>query len=527
MRRWNGWGEETRADILPAKAAAFLAGKMGPPTPPRDATLADVLERVPPSRVPESPLFGTHPEARVRHARGQSLPDWVALRSGRIGPLPEAVARPSGGEEVRALFSLAREHGLLLVPWGGGTSVAGHLTPEGETPFVSVDLARLSGLGKLDTTSGLATFGGGTFGPDLERVLAGQGLTLGHYPQSFEYSTLGGWVATRSCGQESEGFGRIEDLFAGGTLEAPSGTLELPPFPASAAGPDLRHVVLGSEGRMGIVTEAVVRVRPVPPCVSTVAAMLPDWRSGLEAARDIAQAHVPLSMLRLSNAVETETMLLLAGEKAAVRALRAYLGMRGLREGRALLLLGASGTLAHVREARGEALELVRARGGVALGTPLGAHWRKHRFDAPYLRNALWDAGWGVDTLETAAAWEKVPALAGEVESAITGAFASCGERVHVFSHLSHVYASGSSLYTTFVFRLADPDATLERWGRAKRAASEAIGRCGGTISHQHGVGRDHAPYLAAEKGELGIAALRDLCRRFDPDGLMNPGALC
>lgn len=527
VRRWNGWGDPAKVERLAPTAASYLAEALGAPSAPRDAALADVVAGLPTPRL-TSPLLSTDGEERVTHARGQSLPDWVALRTGRLGAAPDAVAKPATAEDVRALFAFAKGAGARLVPFGGGTSVAGHLTPAADDPYVCVDLSRLSGLRALDATSGLATFGAGTFGPDLEKALAARGLMLGHFPQSFELSTLGGWVATRSCGQESEGYGRIEDLTAGGRLESPAGTLELPPFPASAAGPDLRQAVLGSEGRFGILTDVVVRVRPLPHAVSTFAAMLPSWEAGLEAARAIAQAHVPLTMLRLSNAVETETYLLMAGDKPSVRALRGYLSVRGVKEGRALLLMAAAGSLPHVRAARGEAMALARARGAVSLGEPLGAHWRKHRFDAPYLRNTLWEAGWAVDTLETAATWERIPALAAAVERAISEAFAAGGEKVHVFSHLSHVYASGSSLYTTFVFRLpADPDETLERWRRAKSAASEAIVREKGTISHQHGVGRDHAPYLECEKGALGMEALRDLCRRFDPDGLMNPGALC
>ncbi len=469
------------------------------------------------------------PVDRVRHARGQSLPDWVALRSGHIGRVPDAVARPATPAAVRDLFPLAAGRGAALIPYGGGTSVVGGITPDpdDDRPAITVALESLAGLRDLDERSGLATFGGGTVGPDLEAALGPHGLTLGHYPQSWERATLGGWVAARSAGQQSMGYGRIEALFAGGRVEAPAGTFEMPPHPASAAGPDLRQVVLGSEGRLGIVTEAIVRVVPKPRVEAVPAWFLGEWPRALEAARDIARARLPLSMVRLSTPLETATLLALAGGGRGVRALRAYLGLRKIGPEPCLLLVAASGNEKLVELAVREVGSIVRRHGGTGVGGSLGRQWLRNRFRTPDLRDALWDLGYAIDTLETAVDWRGLPDLAAAVGRSLRHGLEADGERVHAFSHLSHVYPSGSSLYATYVFRLAaDPDATLDRWRRLKTAASEAIVEHGGTISHQHGVGRDHRPWLAAEKGELGLAALADVARRFDPDGLMNPGVL-
>lgn len=261
MRRWNGWGDDTITYPVPRSAAEFLASVLGPGTPPTDASLEEIISRVAPGRLPDHPLIDRNPEPRVRHARGQSLPDWVAMRSGRIPALPDGVAFPSTEAEVRDLICYAQEVEAQLIPYGGGTSVVGHInTLPGDAPVLTVDLSRLNQLFSFDKKSELATFGAGVRGPDLEAQLRARDVTLGHFPQSFELSTLGGWIVTRSSGQQSYYYGRIEDLFAGGHMETPAGPLDLSPHPASAAGPDIRHLILGSEGRFGILTNATVRV---------------------------------------------------------------------------------------------------------------------------------------------------------------------------------------------------------------------------------------------------------------------------
>ncbi len=528
MRRWNGWGDEAVTYPLPPAAGPFLEAALGPGRPFRQATLAEVLASVPPSRLPAHPLVQDDPLGRLRHARGQSLPDWIALRSGRLGAFPDGVACPGDEAEVRALLDYAARTGAGLIPYGGGTSVVGHVNPlPGERPVLTVDLGRMNRLRRLDRRSQLATFGAGVRGPDLEAHLYAYGYTLGHLPQSFEYSTLGGWVATRSSGQQSLGYGRIESLFAGGRLEAPSGRLDLPPFPASAAGPDLRQVVLGSEGRLGLLTEVTVRISPLPEREEFHGLFFATLEQGQEAVREMVQAAIPLSMLRLSTPLETVLTLVLAGHERLIGALERFLYLRGVGADKALLLLGLAGRAGVVRNARREALAIARCYGGVHVGRTFGRQWHKTRFRTPYLRNTLWELGYALDTLETAVPWERVATLIEAVETALRNGLGEIGERVLAFSHLSHLYPSGSSIYTTYLYRIAaDPEETLRRWQVLKAAAGAAIIAQGGTISHQHGVGTDHREYLAAEKGILGMALLRDLCARLDPEGLMNPGKL-
>jgi alkyldihydroxyacetonephosphate synthase len=501
---------------------------LGQGNAPRDATLAHIVAGVPAPRLPSHPLVSTDALERIRHACGQSFADLISLRSGTIAAFPDGVAYPMSAPDVRTLLRYAKDVGAHLIPYGGGTSVVGHINPQPtDVPVLTVDLSRLNRLHHLDTNSRLATFGAGVAGPDLEAHLRAHGYTLGHFPQSFERSTLGGWVATRSSGQQSLGYGRIEQLFAGGNLEAPAGTLRLPPFPASAAGPDLRELVLGSEGRLGILTEVTVHVTPLPKDEAFHAVFFPDWDRACAGVRAIRWHGGAVSLLRLSTPAETAMNFALAGHRGAVTLLEQYLKFRRVHHNTCMLLIGFTGDPAAVEVSRRMMLSIARSYGGVHVGRALGRQWQKSRFRAPYLRDELWKHGYAVDTIETATTWSNVTPLITAIETALHGGLADHGEPVHAFTHLSHVYPSGSSIYTTFLFRLgADAAETYRRWQTLKTIAMDVIIAHGGTISHQHGVGRDHQPYLAAEKGPLGMAALHQVTTTFDPAGLLNPGKL-
>lgn len=527
MRRWNGWGDEGTGFPLPEPAKAFLEHRLGPGRCLPDASLETALASVPTSRLPEHPLVETNPEVRLRHARGQSLPDWLAMRSGDFGRFPDGVARPETSGQVRELLDWAQAQGVRVIPYGGGTSVAGHINPPAlDAPVLTLSLARMDRLLSLDRESALARFGAGVTGPFLEEHLREKGHVLGHFPQSWELSTLGGWVASRSSGQQSLRYGRIEQLFAGGRVETPRGSLEIPTIPASSAGPDLREMVLGSEGRIGVITEVDVRVSALPEHESLHVAFLPTWEAGIRLVRELAQARVPLSMLRLSDPEETRTQLVLAGHERAVGWLERYLALRGCGGAKCMLTFGVTGERRASRQALAEARRRIRAAGGVDTGRTLGRKWEQSRFRAPYLRHGLWELGYAVDTLETCADWSRIPRLMDAVEAAIHRNVGG-GEQAHVFTHVSHVYPQGSSLYTTCVFRCSESyEATLARWRAMKSAASDAIVAGGGTISHQHGVGRDHAPWLVHEKGGEGLAVLDRLFTHFDPHHYLNPGCL-
>ena len=527
MKRWNGWGNVDTDYPVPPSALEYLTKRLGPVGPIPDAAKETLLAAVGESRLPAHPLVDVSAETRLIHARGQSMHDWVDMRYGRTDTFPDGVAFPETDQDVRNLLKYAQNAGAYVIPYGGGTSVVGHITPPGsDVPVLSLSLEKMTRLLDLDETSRLATFQAGVAGPDLEEQLKVRGYTLGHFPQSFEYSTLGGWVATRSSGQQSYQYGRIEGLFAGGTVETPRGRWELKPVPASAAGPDLREMLLGSEGRLGVITQAKVRVRRLPEAEAFFGVFFPSWEQGSEAVREIVQNELPVSMLRLSNPLETETTLILSGKSwvgLAERGLRTI----GYGETRCLMIFGVTGSKRFCKRTRREVIALGRKYGGLFVGGVVGHTWEKSRFLTPYLRNTLWESGIALDTLETALPWAQVHEAAAAIPQAIVEAMARHNEQVLAFAHLSHVYRDGASIYTTYLFRRTpDPDQLLSRWQDMKHHASLTLQKYGGTISHQHGVGTDHMSYLPAEKDALGMDALRAVCRSFDPDGMMNPGKL-
>jgi alkyldihydroxyacetonephosphate synthase len=529
MRRWNGWGDDSVWIDLPPQAHGLLRKTLGSGNVKADTTLDAFIRRIPPSRLPRHPLISSDPKERLDHSHGQSLPDWIGLRGGTLQQFVDGVALPRSTGDIIELLDFSEKNDVVVIPFGGGTCVAGQLqVPPEERPVLSVSLKGLSRLIDLNRSSLLATFESGVLGLEIEARLRAQGFTLGHYPQSFEFSSLGGWVATRSSGQQSSYYGRIEQLFAGGDLVTPRGTLTMPPFPASAAGPDLRQVVLGSEGRLGILTRVAVRISPIPEKDDVVGVFFPSWDHAVGAVRSLAAEGIPFSMIRLSNAIETKTNLALAGHAKQISILKGYLRLRRIPEQEGCMgLVGFSGSRRQVRSARRESLAVLRRYRGASVGKTMGEAWKKNRFRTPYLRNTLWDLGYAVDTLETAVTWDKVTNTMNTVEKALTECMLSWNEKVHVFSHLSHVYSTGSSIYTTFIFRRADtPEETLARWQSLKDAASRTIVDAGGTISHQHGVGIDHKSYLEAEKGPLGVGVLKQLCLHLDPGQRMNPGKL-
>jgi alkyldihydroxyacetonephosphate synthase len=529
-RRLGGWGFEGRNFPPSPGLLTWLEKRLGEtqPFPVFDPTeLA-----VPKGRsLPDLPLeTSAAPLDRLAHSRGQGLTDLLRLRSGTVPAIPDGVARPSDSQEVVAILEGCAAAGVRVIPWGGGTSVTGgvNVIPGNQT-VITLDLERLSGLEGLDPKSGLATFGAGTSGPALEEALGPHGLTLGHFPQSWELSTLGGWIATRASGQESLGYGGIDDLVAGLDLVAPAGRLELPPLPASAAGPDLRQLVLGSEGRLGVVTSATVRVRPQPERLEVEAVILPSWEVGIEAARRLTQERVPLSLLRLSDEAETEVAMTvgLAGHPWMASLVRRWLELRGVKGGGCLMLLGSAGSAGRVRTTFSRGRALLRTLGAVSLGSRPGRQWLADRFRHPYLRDGLLDRGIATDTLETAAPWTALPAVYRATRRALESALAGYDESTAVLCHLSHPYQDGASLYFTVFFRCpADVDLAIERWASLKRTATSAIVAAGATLSHHHGVGSWHAPWLADEIGSDGVRLLESVTDAFDPQGILNPTVL-
>jgi alkyldihydroxyacetonephosphate synthase len=540
MKRWNGWGDEkNNLDFeLSTTSQNYIENILGKSTALPEITLDEAIAKVPTSKAPYHKLINTDAEVRLRHCRGQSIPDWIATHSGQFEAFPDGVALPNSTREVQELLQFAKQENLILIPYGGGTSVCGHINPlASRRPIITVAMSNMNKLIDFDQKSQIATFGAGTLGPDVEKQLSAHGYTLGHFPQSWELSTIGGWVASRSSGQQSLRYGRIEKMFAGGNIETLQGSLDIPTFPASSAGPDVREMILGSEGRMGIITEVKMRVTKIAEEENFYVAFFPNWEIGMEATREIVQSGTQLSMMRLSNEVETASHLKLSGHDRGVKYLEKYLTLRGIsstHNEKTMFTFGITGTKIQCQSALKMTKQFLRKHKGIYIGTGLGKHWEHSRFRSPYLRQGFWDAGIVVDTMETCLDWSLVPAAVKCMESDIANALksdsntsADTDEHIHVFTHLSHFYGQGCSVYTTFLFRMdQDYEKTLQRWMKLKAAGAEAIVKNGGTISHQHGVGKDHAPYLASEKGKLGIKAITKLCNVFDPEQQMNPGTL-
>ena len=532
--RWNGWGNVSINKKVSPHGAKLIKSHIGKTKKLSSVSLQKVLKTVPKSRLPaamiELDTVSVDNEVRLRHARGQSFPDWIAMHGGDFEVFPDGVAHPQSTADVETLLKLASEYDLIVIPFGGGTSVAGHINPQkGSRPVLTIAMSRMDQLIDLDIESQIATFGAGTQGPAVEAQLNAHGYRLGHYPQSWELSTLGGWIAARSSGQQSLGYGRIEQMFAGGTLVTPQGVLNIADIPASAAGPDLREMMMGTEGRAGIFTEVKMRVQSQPEEELFKVVFLPNWEAGKEVLRQAVQSNIRLSMLRLSNAFETDAHLHLGTSPSQFLAINTYLKARGLSSNKVMLTYGLSGDKAQNALALTQFKNLLKQHGGISgkLANLMGKIWSHGRFKFPYLRGTLWEKGIMVDTFETATNWHNIDEQMAQMQAAVQTALADEGEAVMAFTHISHVYKQGASLYTTYFFRAAqDHASTLSRWQKIKHAASSSLANGKATISHQHGVGRDHAPYLTAEKGKLGIQVTRDMLKSLDPEQRMNPGVL-
>ncbi|CAI9405891.1 FAD-binding oxidoreductase [Nocardioides sp. T2.26MG-1] len=511
------WGDPTRARPLPDEARGLVEMVFGvddrpavehPPLAP--STLpADLVAAL--REVVGAEHVLTDDETRRLRTRGKSTPDLLRARAGDLTDAPDAVVRPGSHDEVAAVLAFAVEHHLAVVPFGGGTSVTGGLVArrEGFAAVLSLDLVRMKRLLAADPVSMTATLEPGLRGPEAEALLAAEGMTLGHFPQSFEYASIGGFAATRSSGQSSAGYGRFDSVVVGLTVATPQGRIDLGTAPANAAGPDLRQLFLGSEGTLGVITAVTVRVRPVPAVKAYEAWRWPSFADGATAMRTLAQAGLLPTVLRLSD--ESESAINLADPAA----------IGGESSGGCLMVVGFEGEATAVEAKRAAVTAVFEGLGGTNAGTAPGERWEHGRYDAPYLRDSLLDAGVLAETLETATFWSNLDRVYTSVKSALEGAL---GQPSLVLCHISHVYETGASLYFTVAAK--ETDDPLGQWRAAKAAASDAMLASGATITHHHAVGTDHKPWFAREIGPVGVSILRAVKADLDPTGVLNPGVL-
>jgi alkyldihydroxyacetonephosphate synthase len=510
---------------LPPRTQAFLLAQLGPGDPPR-RTEPTVLSSPP---LPDEALrelqrmdidVSADIADRVARSLGMSYLDVLRHRQGVVLPGPAVVIRPSEAAQVQRVLDWAQTHNVVVVPRGGGTSVVGGLTGATDgRAWVSLDMRGLRSIVDLDEVSHLVRVQPGITGPELEEHLAARGLRLGHLPQSWERATIGGYASTRSAGQESTGVGRFEELVQHVHFATPSGPWAVGHVPATAAGPDLLRYVLGAEGTLGVITEVQMRVRPLPRAHHGEGAMAPDWSSAVAALRTLIQFNLAPDVVRLSDNSETKATWSMSAPTGVLGSLvNAYLGIRGARQGCLLILHWNESSAAVLRARRRAAWKILRHRGVVGLGAAVGRSWVKHRFAGPYLRDDLMDGGYFVETFETATSWANIDRLHGNVIRKVREVLPEC----YVMSHISHVYPTGASLYFTAIATAHHG----EHWRQAKGHITDAIVAAGGTVSHHHGVGADHAPWLAGEVGDVGLAALRAVKHRIDPLNVMNPGVL-
>jgi alkyldihydroxyacetonephosphate synthase len=523
--KWNAWGDPAAAKPLSEGIRSLLKQALsvdGPMTP----ELQPDQVRLRPSALSEADreslasIVGTEfcivdDRARLLRAGGKSTLDLLRRNDSSVQDAPDAVLLPGSEDEIAAILGYCAAHAIAIVPFGGGTSVVGGLDPiRGDfTAVVSLDLRRLNQLHALDEVSGEAELGAGLTGPDAERLLGERGFSLGHFPQSFQFATIGGFAATRSSGQDSAGYGRFNDMVRGLRTVTPAGVLDVGRAPESAAGPDLRQLMIGSEGIFGIITRVRVRVHPEPTATRYDAWSFSDFATGADALRAVVQTGTGPTVIRLSDEAETGVNL----------ATTDSIGEQQITGG-CLAITVFEGTEAHVASRHAETRALLQAAGGRSLGEAPARAWEHGRFDAPYLRDSLLAAGALCETLETATNWSNVPALKAAVTEALTNSLAESGTPALVLCHISHVYPTGASLYFTVVAgQRGNP---IEQWRKAKAAASDAMIRVGATITHHHAVGADHRPWMREEVGDLGVEVLRAVKATLDPAGILNPGKL-
>jgi len=516
-RSFWGWGLEESAlsgDRLDG-LAALLAGLFGTTPERRRPVPLEALQLRPPGIAPPAalaPICDASTYERARHAYGRSFRDVVRGFRGDFPHPPDLVAFPRTEADVAAVLDWAASTGTAVVPYGGGSSVVGGVECDADRT-VTLDLTGLEGIVEVDATSQAARIRAGTLGPAIEAQLRPAGLALRHYPQSYEFSSLGGWIATRSAGHHATLATHIEDRVESLRVVTPQGPVETRRLPASGAGPAPDRLFAGSEGTLGVIVEAWMRLVRRPVHRATAAVTFDAFEAGVAAARVLAQSGLHPANCRLLDRAEARFSG--AGD-------------------RPVLLVGFESADFPVDGLLATALECCADHGGTAgraAGDPGGRDpaadaWRRAFFDLPYLRDGLVAFGAIAETFETACTWDRLPALHAAVRTAVRDTLSAVGaEGGLVTCRFTHVYPDGPAPYYT-VIAPGRPGAELEQWAAVKAAASAAIDDAGGTATHHHAVGRDHRPGYDRERPELFAAVLRAAKAVLDPAGVLNPGAV-
>lgn len=475
-------------------------------------------------------FVSVEPRLRVIHTYGKSLRDLVRIRSNAVTRMPDVVVYPADEAEVRGVVEAAVAADAVIIPFGGGSNIAGSLEPHADEKrvIVSLDLGRLDRVLDVDEASGLARIQAGALGPDLEEQLQARGWTIGHFPDSFTHSTIGGWVATRSSGMQSDKYGDIADIARGLRVVRPNGVLELRPSPSASNGPSVREMILGSEGRLGVITEVTAQVHRVPEQRVIQAYFFPNWGAGVAAMQAISESDASPSITRVSDSRETGFSMATSKARRGMDKFLAGTVLPTLMTRKGwnldeicLSFIGFEGGAAHVKRQKKLVDAIVARHGGMGVGTGPGVLYDQKKFDTPYLRDFLLDRGAAGDVSETAAPWSRLREVYDGVVAAANAAYDEIGRKGWIMCHLSHSYHSGACLYFTFAFVYGDDP--IAEYDVVKSAIQQAFVDHGGSISHHHGVGVEHAPWLAQDISTEGVAVMSGLFDAVDPGGNFNP----
>jgi alkyldihydroxyacetonephosphate synthase len=476
-------------------------------------------------------LTGSRKE-RVIHAYGKGFRDLFRLRHGSAAGAPDLVVYPESERDVALTLQAAAERDVAVIPFGGGSNISGCLERmQRGRMVISLDMRRMRRVLQADTCSFTARIEAGVFGPDLEAQLGAHGMTLGHFPDSFLHSTLGGWIATRSAGMQSDKYGKIEDMVIALRMVTPDGVLATRVVPKSSNGIDIRHLCIGSEGTLGVITEATMRVHPQPEKRVVPGFLFPEFEAGVEAMRECVRQECSPAMVRLNDPGKTALSMAFRPEssrfsKVASSLFKSYLWARRFSLPQACLVLTAfeGGASAVGRQLR-QVERIYRRCGAVSLGTTAGKSFEATKYDFPHIRDFLLDRNVTTDVSETSTVWSNIIPLYDVTMKRLKEAIQESGVRPWVGCHISHTYQSGASVYFTFGFR-QQPGVEMDQYLRVKKAVQQSFIDHGATLSHHHAVGTEHLPWLADEISPLGVHAVAAIKQALDPANIMNPGRL-
>lgn len=546
--KWYGWGDTHKAFDITQRPALWpyivrsfaIENNMAVTTPAKNLNeiilpssyLNDAFLTVLRTIVKEDQIKIDDHE-RLLHTYGKSFRDLWRVRNGIISAAPDCVCYPLSEQEIVQLIDAAVTADVIIIPFGGGSNIAGCLEVREthQRMVVSLDLRRMNRVIAIDHYSMTARVQPGTLGPQLEAQLNAQGMTLGHFPDSFEHSSIGGWVATRSAGMQSDKYGKIEDMVLAMRLVTPSGTLVTRTVPKSSNGINVNHLGVGSEGILGVITEVTVQVHPLPACKQFYGYLFPNFEAGVAAIYESVKQGCAPSMTRLNDIEKTALSFAYKTKTTYLKNLMATIFKWYLRAIRrfdfntaCLMLVAYEGSHKNVRRQLKKVNRIYRTFGGVNLGTSPGQAFEKGKYDFPYLRDFAMDRGLVADVSETATVWENLLPLYNKTRTAITDAITQLGVKPWCGCHISHTYHTGASLYFTFAFK-ADNN-VLAHYDQVKQAAENAFMNYGGTVSHHHAIGYEHLAWIADDISLTGIKAIHGIKNAIDPKKIMNPGKL-